>query len=159
MKKTDLKTLLAILLMAVISVSLTACGDDKNDEPDTDYSSLVKGVWWTNAELFTDDEDEPWIVEEINFASSGKVTYMYTVDNIWGVIAEGNYSIDGNKITASYTSVSVYDKYGNSGTVVGFTDKKQKTVTYTIVSCNGQKLVIKDESRGITLTLTDRKLL
>ena len=57
--------------------------------------------------------------------------------------------MSGSQITINYTDVEVLDENWNPTTYHGFTDGKSRTVKYTIVSCDGKKLVMKDESGKI----------
>lgn len=86
----------------------------------------------------------------INYNGSGTIALQDLVDNDWGVTAYGTYTLSGSLLTANYTRVEVLDVNWNPTTYHGFTDGRSKVVKYTIVSCDGSKLVMKNESGVIS---------
>lgn len=117
--------------------------DDGEITPSEDYSSIISGRW--NVDI--DGEESCELI--IDFQGKGKIFFSDLINQDEGVTAKGTYTLSGNKITAVYNNVSVYTESGST-TFSGFTDGVTKTVTYTIVSCNEVKMVLKD-SNGKTL--------
>ena len=135
-----------MLLFAVaLSFGFASCDDDNDDdEPapvEVNYASLIPGHW-ANTGLASNLSE----TISFNYKGAGTICFYDLVENDWGATAFGTYTLNGNKITASYNQVTVYDSNYKSGTYHGFTDGKSKTVTYTIQSCDGKELVLKDES-------------
>ena len=137
---------MSMLFMALaLCFGFASCGDD-DDEPDstpaaTDFTNFLPGHW-ANANVASN------VTETLSFNYNGEGTIMFydLVDNDWGVVASGTYTLSGSKLTASYNKVEVTDEDYNSATYHGFTDGKSKKVTYTIQSCDGKKLVMTDNS-------------
>lgn len=143
-----LKFLSMLFIASALSFGFASCGDDDDDEPtpvETDYSSVIPGHWRNTG--VSDDIEETL---SINYKGAGTICFYDLVEADWGIMAFGTYTLSGNKLSASYTDVSVTDSNYKSTTYHGFTDGKSKTVTYTIQSCDGKKLVMKDDS-GKTL--------
>lgn len=142
---------LLLLMMVVVSTSLTSCGDDEEEaqteEPtDANYSSLLPGFWGNT------DEDEDLTGETFAFDSEGNISYQYEYypnDDEYEIIASGTYTVNGTVLTAKYTTVYVYTSTG-AKTYNGFTKGTSRTVTYTIISCDGKTLVIKNGSKTLT---------
>ena len=142
-----LKMLSMLFFAAIFSLGFISCGDDDDNkniqEPvtTTDFSKVIPGHWANTASSETIG---------INYNGTGTIALQDLVDNYWGVSAYGTYSLNGSQLTANYTRVEVIDANWEPTTYHGFTDSKSKTVVYTIVSCDGKKLVMKNES-GQTL--------
>ena len=91
--------LMVAVMMAIVTMSLTACGSDKDDEPKAD-SSMV-GTW-----KYLKLDHSEMLESLIQFAKDGK---YYQVDILSGEdgddfdIAKGTYVVSGNKITATGT--------------------------------------------------------
>ena len=148
------KTLLSTLVfVSAFCLGFSSCSkDDDNVQPpvenngdanntvNTDFSKVLPAHWANTASS-----------ETIGFFHDGTVALQDLVDNNWGVsLAKGTYTLSGSQITANFTSVEVLDVNWNPTTYHGFTDGQSRTVKYTIVSCDGKKLVMKDEN-GKTL--------
>lgn len=148
------KTLLSTLFFvsAFCLVFFSCSKDDDNVQPpvennenanntdNTDFSKVIPAHWANTASS-----------ETIGFSHDGTVALQDLVDNSWGVtLAKGTYTLNGSQIIANFTSVEVLDADWNPTTYHGFTDGQSRTVKYTIVSCDGKKLVMKDAS-GKTL--------
>ena len=147
-----LKLISMLLITSVMCFAFTSCSDD-DDEPtksgenkeNTDYSKLIPG-FWENVDV---DQDYYPVTLTINYKGAGTISFydlVNTEDGQSGVMAFGTQSVSGNKVTAIFNEVSVKDENWNSITYHGFKDKTPKTVVYTIQSCDGKKLVIKDDS-------------
>lgn len=137
-----------LFLGMALSFTIVSCGDDENDSAPvaaTDFSKVIPGHWANMASNETTSE-----TIGINYDGANTIALQDLVDNSWGVSAYGTYTLSGSKLTANFTRVEVLDSDWNPSTYHGFTDSKSKTVTYTIISCDGKKLVMKDES-GKTL--------
>lgn len=142
MKRFILNLLTMILLTNVGLVSVS-CGNDNNElSPDgVDYALLIPGHW-----ADTNASEDDWVTMSIDSKGKGSIYYNDLRYADWGVAASGAYILDGNKLTAKYTNVRVEDENYNPTTYHGFTDGKSKTVVYTILSCDGYNLVLKDDS-------------
>ena len=147
-KMKTLKKLSMLFLMSALCLGFVNCSD-KNDndpidperQPEVDYSKTIPGHWANTVSAETIG---------INYNGVGTIALQYMADNDWSVSAYGTYTLSGSILTANYTRVEVLDANWNPTTFYGFTDGKSRTVKYTIVSCDGKKLAIKDES-GKTL--------
>ena len=121
---------LTVILMALVSVGVTSCGDDK-DEP---KSSDVVGTW----QFKTVDEGVS-IESLIQFTKSGKwhSVDIYIEDDETEVEVEhGTYSISGDKMTVTFTE-----------------DGKSVTETFTFV-VKGNKLMLTYQDYPLAVTLT-----
>lgn len=137
MKKLKLLSLLFIAL--ALNLGFTSCSKEEGDST-TDYSALIPGFW------AVDISESELETLSINSKGQGSIIFYDTVDNDWGIMAFGTYTLNDNIITATYDRVSVKDENYKPTTWHGFTDGKAKTVKYTIVSCDGKDLVIKNEN-------------
>ena len=99
-----------------------------------------------------DVSDDYLVTLSINYKGEGTICFydLINTDDQYGVMAYGLYTLVGNELTANYLDVDCKDANWEPFTYHGFSDGKSKTVVYTIQSCDGQKLVMKDES-GKTL--------
>ena len=146
MKK--LKFLTMLFVASALCFGFTSCGDDDNDSPSvTDYSKVIPGHWEN-----IDVSDDYLVTLSINYKGEGTICFydLINTDDQYGVMAYGLYTLVGNELTANYLDVDCKDANWEPFTYHGFSDGKSKTVVYTIQSCDGQKLVMKDES-GKTL--------
>lgn len=147
-----IKLLSMLFIASALCLGFACCGDDDDDNKlkeeieQTDYSKLIPGHWQNIASTSSISE-----TLSINYNGVGTICLYDLVDNDWGVTARGTYTLNGSNLTATYTNVSVIDSDYEPTTYHGFTDGKSKTVKYTIESCDGKKMVLKDES-GKTLT-------
>ena len=126
------------LLSCLICFGFTACepndehtNDSGNNVEQVDYSSLIPGHW-TNS-------DVEWPITEtisINNRGFGTISCQDLVNQEYGVMANGTYKLDGDKIVATYNDVRVDTENGDSS-YHGFTDGQTRSITYTIVSCDG----------------------
>lgn len=137
MKK--LKLLSLLFIASALNFAFTGCSKEE-DNSTTDYSVVIPGYWAADV-----SESEQ---KTLSFNSKGQGTIIFydLVDNDWGIMAFGTYTLNENIITATYDRVSVDDENYKSTTWHGFTDGNAKTVKYTIVSCDGKNLVIKNEN-------------
>lgn len=141
-----------LFIASALSFGFASCGDDDDDEPtpvETNYSSVIPGHW-ANTDVNAEDYT---VTLSINYKGAGTICFydlINTDDDQYGVMAFGNYTLSGNKLTATYNNVQCKDANWKSYTYHGFSDGKSKTVVYTIQSCDGKKLVMKDDS-GKTL--------
>ncbi len=137
----------SMLLMATIMcLGVVGCSDDddNNTGGTINYSTLLPGHWEN-----TNTSDDIYETLGINYKGAGTISFYNLVDQEYGVMAYGTYTLNSNKIVAVYNDVKVETENGST-TYMNFTNGKSKTVTYTIVSCDGKKLVLKDDS-GRTL--------
>lgn len=117
--------------------------DDNGGEDIPNLSNLIKGKWAYEEDI----NDEDWINESILFDQkrSGSIHFEHVLNNEWGISADGTYVLNGNTLTATYTSVSVDSKLAGNG----FVDGRTRTVIYEVISCNNSKLVLKNITDGI----------
>ena len=135
-----MKKVISFLFIASVLIwGITSCSKDDDNSTTTDYSVVISGHW---AADISDTERETL---SINSKGVGSIIFNDLVDNDWGIMAHGTYTLSANTITATYNRVSVEDKDYKPTTWHGFTDGKTITVKYTIVSCDGMDLVIKKE--------------
>lgn len=152
MKTTKLFSMLFIV--TVLGLGFASCSDDDNDNNnstpvETNYSNLIPGHW-ANTDV---NEEDYTVTLSINYKGAGTICFydlINTNDDQYGVMAFGSYILVGSKLTATYNDVQCKDAKWKSYTYHGFSDGKSKTVVYDIQSCDGKKLVMKDES-GKTL--------
>ena len=96
MKK--LSYFLAVMLLTLVSIGVTSCGDD-NDEP---KSSDLVGTWQFQAV----DEDGASFETLVQFTKDGKWNSVEITTDEVGVAVEvekGTYTVSGNKINVTYT--------------------------------------------------------
>lgn len=89
---------LAVMLLALVSVGVTSCGDD-DDEP---KSSDLVGTW----QLKAIDEDGATYESLVQFTKNGKWNSVDIYTDEVGVqveVEQGTYTVSGNRITVSYT--------------------------------------------------------
>lgn len=147
-----LKLLSMLFIASALSFGFASCGDDDDDNANpvgNDYSSVIPGHW-ANTDV---DDDLYTVTLSINYKGAGTICFydlINTDDDQYGVMAFGNYTLSGSKLTATYNDVQCKDLDWKPYTYHGFSDGKSKTVVYTIQSCDGNKLVMKDDS-GKTL--------
>ena len=90
--------LLTVMLLALVSVSVTSCGDDK-DEP---VNSDIVGTWQVKGI----DEDGEAYEHLVQFTKNGKwhsVDIFYEYDETDVDVEHGTYSVSGNKVIVNYT--------------------------------------------------------
>lgn len=145
-----LKFLSMLFIALALGFSFTSCGSDDDEPVDTNFANLIPGHW-ANTDV---DDDLYQVTLSINYNGAGTIILEDLAnaadDDQYGVIAEGNYTLNGNKLTANYNKVLCKDENWEPYTYHGFSDGIAKTVVYTILACDGKKLVMKDES-GNTL--------
>lgn len=150
---------LRMMSMMVVATTLTigVCGCSSDDDEnvvssvpsETDYAKSLSGHW-----MNVEGQDNFMETMSFNAKSTGSIAYEYTYDtddDQYGVLASGTYTVNGTSLVMSFNNVSVYTETG-SDSYRGFTHKKNRTVTYTIQSCSGKNLVLKDNS-GNTLKM------
>ena len=147
-----MKTLKFVSMLFIVSVlccGFVSCSDDDsnddNNPTEINYASVIPGHWENTG--VADDITETL---SINYKGTGTIAFYDLVDNDWGIMAYGTYTLSENKLIVSYTDVTVLDSNYKATTYHGFTDGMNKTINYTIQSCDGKKLVLKDDS-GKTL--------
>ena len=133
--------LLSMLFVALTFVSGFVSCDSDPDSVELDYTKVIPGHWANTASA-----DDVLETLSINYKGAGTIAYCDLVDQDWGVMAYGTYILSGGMLTATYTDVTVYDSNYEHSTYHGFTHGKTKTVKSTIVSCDGKKLMLKDEN-------------
>ena len=86
------------MFLALVSVSVTSCGDDK-DEP---VNSDIVGTW----QVKCIDEDGEAYENLVQFTQNGKwhsVEIYYEFDETDVDVEHGTYSVSGNKVIVTYT--------------------------------------------------------
>lgn len=163
-----LKLFSMLFIASALSLGFVSCGsdDDENPTPVTptptedddptpstkDYSSLIVGNWMELTDISSSKQAEVLL----GFGDDGVAGFqdLMNEDNInYGIVASGTYTLSGNTITAYYNDVFVSKKDWSLGTYHGFTHGENKTVKYTIVSCDGKKMTVTDDS-GNTFNMT-----
>ncbi len=132
--------MLFLFIASLLGLGMTGCSKDDDNSATADYSALIRGHW---AAVISDAELETFAIDA---HSAGTIIFYDTMYNDWGIHAFGSYTLSGNTISATYDRVSVYDENYNSTTWHGFTHGEATAVKYTIVSCDGKKLVLKKEN-------------
>lgn len=120
--------------------------NENQDDQKNNYQDLLAGHWSYENENLRE-------LFSFNYNGEGSIAYSYnnyTENSEYEISAYGTYVIDGNTLTARYTDVNVYTSYG-SKTYKGFTDGQNKIISYTIVSCDGNFLILKDSDRTLTI--------
>lgn len=134
------KIMLFLFIASLLGLGMTGCSKDDDNSATTDYAALIRGHW---SAVISDTELE---TISIDSQGSGSIVFYDLIHNDWGIMARGTYTLSGNTISATYSRVQVSDENYNSTTWHGFTDGKTMTVEYTIVSCDGKKLVLKKDN-------------
>uniref|UniRef100_UPI004026FC23 hypothetical protein n=1 Tax=Candidatus Cryptobacteroides bacterium TaxID=3085639 RepID=UPI004026FC23 len=138
-----MKKLILFLFIAselVLGLGMAGCSKDDDNSAKTDYADLIRGHW---SSVISDSEKE---TISIDSQGAGSILFYDLIHNDWGIMARGTYTLNGNTISATYDRVQVNDENYNSTTWHGFTNGKAQTVEYTIVSCDGKKLVLKKDN-------------
>ena len=89
---------MTVMFLALVSVSVTSCGDDK-DEP---VNSDIVGTWQVKGI----DEDGEAYENLVQFTQNGKwhsVEIYYEFDETDVDVEHGTYSVSGNKVIVTYT--------------------------------------------------------
>lgn len=137
------KSILLLLGSAVVFTCISCNKTDSNADANVDYSKLIIGHWFKEA---TNDNN---LVElSIGAKGSNSASYYDLIDQDWGVMAFGTFELNGNKLKLMFNDVSVTDEDHDPSSRNGFTNKKSKTVNYTILSCDGETLVMLDEANN-----------
>ncbi len=122
---------LTVMLLALVSVGVTSCGDDK-DEP---VNSDIVGTWQVKGI----DEDGEAYENLVQFTKNGKwhsVDIYYEFDETDVDVEHGTYSVSGDKVMVTYTDD------GHSIT---------ETFTYEV---KGDKLTLSYEYYPVTVVFT-----
>ena len=122
---------LTVMLLALVSVGVTSCGDDK-DEP---VNSDIVGTWQVKGY----DEDGDAYENLVQFTKNGKwhsVDIYYEFDETDVDVEHGTYSVSGDKVMVTYTDD------GHSIT---------ETFTYEV---KGDKLTLSYEYYPVTVVYT-----
>ncbi|MBR5170755.1 MAG: lipocalin family protein [Muribaculaceae bacterium] len=122
---------LTVILLALVSVGVTSCGDD-NDEP---VNSDIVGTWQVKG---VDDDGEAF-ENLVQFTKNGKwhsVDIYYEYDETDVDVEHGTYTVSGDKVMVTYTDD------GHSIT---------ETFTYQI---KGDKLTLSYEYYPLTVVYT-----
>ena len=129
MKKNFLKSMLTIVVVALLSAGFVSCGDD--DEKKEDVSASILGSW---KYTFTDDGDK--VVSVTTFVADGT---GYAVATINGVHQE--------------TETFTWEYNTKAKTLTLDFDDDDDYEVYTVETLTNTKLVIKDKD-GDKVTLT-----
>jgi len=136
------KSLLLLLGSALVFICVSCNKTDSNANANVDYSKAIIGHWTKDA---TDDNN---LVElSIGAKNDNSASYYDLIDQDWGVMAFGTFVLNGNKLNLTFNDVSVTDENYNPSSRNGFTNKKDRTINYTIVSCDEKKLVMQDDMK------------
>lgn len=131
------------VMIALMAVTMGFCGcssDDENTGSSLTYEDL-EGHWYLET-----SNDDLSVALTFNKGGNGKVIYQYSYypgDDEYEITASGFYSVDGSSLTANYSEVDVYTSTGCT-TYDGFTDGQPKSVTYTVVSFDGDAITLRD---------------
>lgn len=141
MKNSFLLLLGSALVFCGISCNKTDSGSNASG----DYSKLIVGNWFKDAVA-----DNNLVELSLGTSESNSAVYYDLINQDWGVMAYGTFTLNGNKLTIVFDDVEVTDEEYEPSSRNGFTDDKSKIVNYTITSCDGEKLVMQDEANKIS---------
>lgn len=96
MDKKYLMHLLAVMMVAIVSVGFASCSSDDDDEKDNGYSTSILGSWQTDDENFT---------TEMTFNANGTCTELMEMKGMTLAAKmrySGTYNVKGNKLTINW---------------------------------------------------------
>lgn len=93
---------LMVMLMALVTVGFTACGDD-DDEP---KESSIVGTW---SSKYVDEDGEGELL--IQFTKSGDFHSVEVYDHEPPYVEHGKYTVSGNKLTIVYDEDNEKETY------------------------------------------------
>lgn len=128
----------------VLCCGFVACDTEENyGGSGSNYSKTDLIGNWQNVAY----EDSVTMGEEISFKNISAVVYeayRYLGDDEQEVIAKGTYTLNGDVIGISYYDVSVCA--GDSNKLGDFINRKGRKVNYTIMSIEGTRMTVTDDS-------------
>mgnify|MGYP007101875552 CR=1 FL=1 len=129
MNKKNLLHLMAIMMVAMLSVGFASCSSD-DDEEDNGYSTSILGSWQTEDENFS---------TELSFNANGTCTELMEMKGM-SIAAKmrysGTYNVKGDKLTINWKGYEGWNPLTNRW--LDMTDDPE-TVVITI-SISGNKL-------------------
>ena len=124
------KKWIALLLLVVVAVCLTACGEKKEEAKPAEEPKTIVGLWIVNVEesMMADGLSAEEAREYAASMGDAKMTYEFTADgrligrqtmNGETVTEETTYTLDGNNLNMGEGSSVVYKLEGDKLTIVG----------------------------------------
>ncbi len=130
MKKKNQLHLMAIMMVAMLSLGFISCSSDDDEEKDDDYSALILGSWLT--------EDE-YVSELLSFNANGtctELTEMKGTSLPAKMRYSGTYNVKGNRLTINWKGYEGWNPLTNR-----WLDMKDDSETVVItISISGNKL-------------------
>ena len=126
--------LMAVLMIALVSVSFTACSNDDDDEPSLSFTKEIIVGRWKITNIAGNNEHGNWLLvgSEAVFKSDGTCNGWFSMEDA--------YKIEGGRVKTYYARTS------------------EPMFVYTLLSQNGTTLSVKmdgtlDDKSTCTLTL------
>lgn len=128
------KKWIAVLLLVVLALCLTACGEKKEEAPKTPAATeapkTIVGLWVVNMEetMIADGLSAEEAKETVAAMGDAKMTYEFTADgrligtqtmNGENMTEETTYTLDGDKLIMGEGSTAVYKLEGDKLTIDG----------------------------------------
>lgn len=124
------KKLVAVLMMLMIVLCLTACGEKKEEAKPAEAPKTIVGLWVVNMEetMIADGLSAEEARENVAAMGDAKITYEFTADgrligtqtmNGETVTEETTYTLDGDKLIMGEGSSAVYKLEGDKLTIDG----------------------------------------
>ena len=147
-----MKRTLVLLMTAMALLLNVGCGEKDTDTgnqsvsggmTDAQYKEYLKGGTWNHMV-------DTYYGFDIKFGAKADNSVSMNIigEDVFGVMAEGSYSLSNGIITANYTSVMLFADYvdWSNSQFRGFQNNVPCTRKYTIVSCSEPYLTLKTES-------------
>lgn len=132
-----------LLLESVVLCCLVSCDKSGTSNNSTDYSKVIVGHWFN-----TGTADNNLVELSLGAKNPNSASYYDLIDQDWGVMAFGTFELNGNKLTIVFDDVQVTDENRKKTSRNGFTDSVSRTVSYTILGCDGKNLYMVDDEQN-----------
>lgn len=142
-------------LIFLLGCTLLSCNPVNESNTSYDYYSLLPGHW----QMTGSDE---YTTETLSFNSldwENSIVYEYvsypgfSSENEYEIIARGTYALSGTVINMVFDKsvyVSIVENGVSGDSYKGFTDDVTSSTSYTIISCDGENMVLTDNSGNTT---------
>lgn len=118
---------LGMLLVAMMTITMAACGGEENDEPDVpagpDYSAELPGLWnvWgytntTSGDKVNYDGKKGYPEMTVTYNEENE-NYRFSFKMPSGATTTKTYTLDGDKILLNNKQVATIEKCGSTGTI------------------------------------------